>query len=83
MQQQQQSAGPPAIALTPAYSNQNQVFNYQDKRDAEPYYKWCTAFEGDPYDGTKLSDFLSRLQAKAADRFGWSQLLTILPEARS
>jgi hypothetical protein len=80
-QQQQQPAGPPAFALTPAYSTQNQPLNYQEKRDADTYYKGCTALEGDPYDGTKLSDFLARLKAKA-DQFGWSDLLTILPEGR-
>ncbi len=77
--QQQQPAGPPAFALTPAYSNQDRILNYQEKRDADTYYKGCTALEGDPYDGTKLADFLSRLQAKA-DQFGWNSLLTILPE---
>ncbi len=74
--------GPPAFTLTPAYSNQNQILNYQDKRDANTYYIGCAALEGDPYDGTKLSDFLAHLKAKA-DQFCWSDLLTILPEGRN
>jgi hypothetical protein len=80
-QQQQQPAGPPALTLTPAYSNQNCILNYQEKRDADTYYKGCAALEGDPYDSTKLADFLSRLQAKA-EQFGWNEILTISPEGR-
>lgn len=67
---------PAPFALTPAYQTQNQALNYQEKRDADTYYKGCLPLEGDPYDGTKLKDFLARLQAKAS-QFGWDQILTI------
>ena len=53
-----------------------QALNYQEKRDADTYYKGCQSLEGDPYDGTKLKDFLARLQAKAS-QFGWDQILTV------
>jgi hypothetical protein len=47
---------PPPFSLTPAYQTQNQVLNYQEKRDAETYYKGCLPLEGDPYDGNYLKD---------------------------
>jgi hypothetical protein len=67
---------PQPFALIPAYQTQNQALNYQEKRDADTYYKGCAPLEGDPYDGTKLKDFLARLQAKAG-QFGWGPILTI------
>jgi hypothetical protein len=67
---------PAPFALTPAYQMQNQALNYQEKRDADTYYKGCLPLEGDPCDGTKLKDFLARLQAKAS-QFGWDQILTV------
>jgi hypothetical protein len=65
-----QVPAPPPFALTPAYQTQNQALNYQEKRDADTYYKGCQPLEGDPYDGTKLKDFLTRLQAKASQLAG-------------
>ncbi len=67
---------PPPFALTPPYQTQNQALNYQEKRDSEIYYKGCAPLEGDPYDGTKLKDFLARIQARAG-QFDWHPILTV------
>jgi hypothetical protein len=66
---------PVAFALTPAHQTQA-LLNFQEKREADTYYKGCAPLEGDPYDGTSLADFLSRIQARA-DQFGWESILTI------
>ena len=67
---------PPPFVLNPAYQMQNQVLDYQEKYDADMYYKVCLHVEGDPCDGTELKDFLTRLQARAG-QFGWDPILTV------
>jgi hypothetical protein len=62
--------------LTPAHQTQNQALNFQEKRDTEIYNKGCDSLPGDPYDGTNLSDFLSRPQAKA-DQYGQGNIINV------
>jgi hypothetical protein len=65
----------PAFSLTPAY-NQRVALNYNERRDAQVYYKGCEALEGDVYNGKGLPEFLARISNKA-NQFEWGEILTI------
>jgi hypothetical protein len=65
----------PAFCLAPAYNNRVPL-NYNERRDAQVYYKGCEALEGDPYNGKGLPEFLARIATKAR-QFEWMEILTI------
>jgi hypothetical protein len=75
----QQPPQPPAavlpFCLAPAYNNRAPL-NYNERRDAQVYYKGCEALEGDPYNGKGLPEFLARIATKAR-QFEWMEILTI------
>jgi len=72
---QQQPPPAPAFSLTPAYK-QRVALNYNERRDAQVYYKGCEALEGDPYNGKGLPEFLARISNKS-NQFEWGEILTV------
>jgi hypothetical protein len=67
----QQPLAPP-FCLALAYNNRASL-NYNERRDAQVYYKGC---EAHPYNGKGLPEFLASIATKARQS-EWMEILTI------
>ena len=77
---QQMPAVPPptpvVFARTPALINGANMLDYSTKKDTELYKEGSKGITGDKYDGTKLQQFLTKVEAKARS-FSMLPILTI------
>jgi hypothetical protein len=72
----QAAAGQRAYARNPARRTQNNILDYNEKKDIEFYNKATEKLEGDPYDGSDPASFLKCFGAKAK-QYNWMRILII------
>ena len=61
----QAAANPVVFARAPAQLNSGALLNYSEKKDIEVHKSGSAALPGDKYDGTKLQQFLGKVESHA------------------
>ena len=79
VQAQQQQVQPPpqpvVFAREPAQANQAGLLNYNDRNDIELHKNGSKALPGDPYDGTKIQQWLAKVESRGIS-LGMQNILT-------